>query len=80
VFILRSRKSFRLFWLFLCGALIAAAGVTGVTLSNSFIVVAAGIAALFLIITMLSIFSAGQDELTGMSLLPEWKPNQDTTL
>jgi hypothetical protein len=79
VFILQSRKSFRLFWLVLCGALIAAAGVTGVTLSNSFILVAAGIGALFLIIALLSIFSVEQDEFTGMSLLPEWKPKQDTT-
>jgi hypothetical protein len=77
VFILQSHKSYRLLWLFLCGSLIAAAAVSGVTFSTSFIVIAAGIAAMFLLITVVSLLSAGQEGLTGMSLLPEWKPKQD---
>jgi hypothetical protein len=81
MFILRSRTSYRLFWLILCSSLFAAAiaVVRGITFSSSLMVVAAAMVVLFLLITILSIFAAGRSGLTGMSLLPEWKPEQDET-
>lgn len=80
MFILRSRKTYRPLWLFLCGSLVAAAAFGGVTSSHSLVVIGGVMAGMFLLVTLLSIFSAGQSGLTGMSLLPEWKPKQDRSL
>jgi hypothetical protein len=68
---LRTRRNLRLFPLLACVALFTAVVVSNWPLSTLAII---GIAALFVVVILFSLFTASRGGLTAFSLLPLWTP------